>query len=201
MNWVLSLSKGLLKTLHARYAAFCFTEDHVILDVLPVWVNGISRFICERRPGSKPAEDLKNLILQSGKEWHYLVDNHVSQSYATLFLLERNHKKDMDPDSIRPDKKTRLRLSKEENNCLKILHLEREDLTSPTYVAKIRSAYKRMAKLHHPDMGGDEEKFKQLNDAHKQMLMWAKNPRYTFRKALQNHWSYDGATNRWSSPL
>jgi hypothetical protein len=58
-----------------------------------------------------------------------------------------------------------------------------------------------MAKVYHPDMGGDEEKFKQLNAAHKQMLAWAENPLFISRKALHDCWSYDASTNRWSPPL
>ena len=201
INWVLSLSKGLLKTFNARYAAFSFTHDHVILDILPVWSKGISRFICRRKPGNKPAGDLKRLILRSGREWHLLVDNNTSKSFASLFLLEKNQNKDIDPDSIKPNRKSRLRLSKREKDCLKILDLDRNDLCSDGQMARIKSAYKKMAKLHHPDVGGDAEKFKQLNEAHKQMLLWTENPQYTSRKALRDCWSYDGATNQWSPPL
>jgi hypothetical protein len=201
INWVLSLSKGLLRTFNTRYAAFSFSHDHVILDVIPVWSKGISRFICKRRPGNKPAEDLKRLILRSGTEWHRLVDNKTSKSFASLFLLEKNQNKNIDPDSIKPNRKSRLRLSKREKDCLKILELDRNDLYCDSQIVKIKSAYKKMAKLHHPDMGGDAEKFKQLNEAHKQMLLWIENPQYTSRKALSNCWSYDGATNRWSPPL
>lgn len=201
IKWVLSLSKGLLRTFNARYAAFSFTHEHVILDVLPVWSNGISRFICRRSNGKKPAEDLKNLILESGREWHHMVDNNNSKSYASLFLLKKNHKKDIDPQSIRPNRRARLRLSKHENSCLKILRLDKKDLTSDGRVVKIKAAYKKMAKLYHPDMGGDAEKFRQLSEAHQQMLLWAENPQYTSRKALQDSWSYDGSTNRWSPPL
>lgn len=201
INWVLSLSKGLLRTFNARYAAFSFTQEHVILDVLPVWSKKISRFICRRTPKNKPAEDLKNLILQSGEEWHHLVDNKTSKSFASLCLLERNHNKNIDPDSIKPLNIARLKLSKIQKNCLKILQLDRKDLSPDGHIAKIRSAYKRMAKLYHPDMGGDEERFKQLNEAHKQMLLWAENPQYSSRKALQDSWSYNGANNRWTPPL
>lgn len=201
INWVLSLSKGLLKAFNARYAAFSFTEDHVILDVLPVWSKEISRFVLERANGKKPAEDLKNLILESGSEWHHMVGNNNSRSYASLFLLEKNQKKNIDPKTIKPDRKARLRLTKQEKKCLKILKLDREDLSSEGQKVKIKAAYKKMAKVHHPDIGGDAEKFRQLSDAHKQMLMWAENPQYTSRKALQDCWSYDGVTNRWSPPL
>ena len=201
INWVLSLSKGLLKAFNARYAAFSFTEDHVILDVLPVWSKGISRFAFERANGRKPAEDLKSLILESGREWHHMVESNNSRSYASLFLLEKNQKKNINPATIKPNRKARLRLSKQEKKYLKILKLDREDLSSEEHTVKIKSAYKKMAKVHHPDIGGDAEKFRQLSDAHKQMLMWAENPQYTSRKALHDCWSYDGATNRWSPPL
>ena len=201
INWVLSLSKGLLRTFNARYASFSFTHDHVILDMLPAWAKEISRFICRRTPGNKPAEDLKNLILESGREWYHLVDNNNSKSYASLSLLMKKHKKGIDPSNIKPDRKIRPRLSKHENDCLKILRLRRKDLSSDSNLAKIRSAYKKMAKIYHPDVGGDTEKFKQLNEAHKQMLLWSENPQYTSRKALRDCWSYDGSTNRWSPPL
>jgi hypothetical protein len=201
INWVLSLSKGLLKAFNARYAAFSFTEDHVILDVLPVWSKEISRFVLERANGKKPAEDLKNLILESGSEWHHMVGNNNSRSYASLFLLGKNQKKNIDPKTIKPGRKTRLRLTKQEKKYLKILKLDRKDLSSEGQKVKIKAAYKKMAKVHHPDIGGDAEKFRQLSDAHKQMLLWAEHPQYTSRKALQDCWSYDGVTNRWSPPL
>ena len=207
INWVLSLSKGLLKTFNARYAAFSFTEDHVILDVLPVWSKGISRFIARRTPGRKPAEDLKELILASGEEWYTLVGNRNSRSYATLVLLRKNHNEHIDPAEIKPNSLTRLRLSKQQREYLKILRLTQEDLVpnGPAWVSerqhKIRVAYKRMAKVYHPDKGGDAEKFKALNEAHQQMLIWAENPQFTNRKALEGCWSYDGASNRWVPPL
>ena len=199
--WVLSLSKGLLRTFNARYAAFSFTEEHVILDVLPIWTKGISRFIYKRTNGRKPAEDLKHLILESGERWYELVGNKNSKSYASLMLLLKNHTEEIDPNSIMPNKKTSLRLSQKHKSYLKILDLNKEDLTVDDPHNKIRSAYKKMAKIYHPDKGGDAEKFKILNEAHQQMLIWAENPQYTCRRALQGCWSYDGSTNRWSPPL
>jgi hypothetical protein len=201
IDWVLSLSKGLLNAFSARYAAFSFTDGHVILDVLPAWSNVISRFICTRSAGKKPAEDLKHLVIQSGREWHEMVGNNKSRSYASLFLLDKRHNKEIDPSTIKPNRKSMPRLSSREKACLRILSLNREELCSEGHAVKINSAYRKMAKIHHPDMGGDGEKFKQLNEAHKQMLQWAENPLYTSRKALQDCWSYDAYTNRWSPPL
>ena len=199
--WVLSLSKGLLRTFNARYAAFSFTRGHVILDVLPVWSKDISRFISKRTPGKKPAEDFKQLILRAGAEWHALVGNRKSRSYASLSILEKTQRKGLNPDSIKPHRDTRPRLSKSENDCLKVLELERADLISRDHIGRIRSAYKRMAKRHHPDVGGDEEKFKKLNTAREMMLLWSRNPQFTSRRALEDCWSYDGFANRWSPPM
>ncbi len=201
MRWVLSLAKGLLRTFNARYAAFSFTADYVVLDVLPAWTRGISRFIGHRTPGQKPALDLKNLILESGEEWYGLLGRRNSRSVASLRLLNDNHKPHLDPNSIKPASKSRPRLSKRESDCLKVLKIEREVLSSEGCALTIKRAYKRLAKRHHPDAGGDAETFKRLNEAHQQMLMWAENPQYTCRKALLDSWSYDGSTNRWTPPL
>ena len=201
IDWVLSLSKGLLKAFNARYAAFSFTDDHVMLDMLPAWSKVISRFICKRKVGNKPAEDLKYLVLQSGEEWYELINNKKSKSYASLFILDQSHNRDIDPNSIKPHKKTKPRLSEQEKTCLKILRIKREELCNEGHSVRINSAYRKMAKVHHPDLGGDEEKFKKLNEAHKQMLLWAENPLFVSRKALHDCWSYDAATNRWSPPL
>ncbi len=201
INWVLSLSKGLLKAFSARYAAFSFTDKHVILDVLPAWTQVISRFVYARTAGNKPAEDLKNLVLQSGKEWYDLIDQKKSRSYASLVLLDKCHNKKIDPSSIKPDGKLLPKFSAQERKCVKILQIRKESLCSEGKTLVIKSAYRRMAKIHHPDMGGDMEKFKQLSAAHEQMLRWAERPVYNNRKALRDCWSYNAYTDRWSPPL
>ena len=198
--WVLSLSKGLLKVFNARYAAFSFTKNHVILDVLPVWAKEISRFTSRRRPGNKPAEDLKRLILESGSKWYEIVNNN-SKSYASLCLLNEKHYKKISPNAIKPDHTLRPRFSKDEKASMKILRLKMEELISDGKASKIKMSYKKLAKIYHPDVGGDAEKFKRLNEAHQQMLLWSENPHFTSRKALVDCWSYDGSTNRWSPPL
>ena len=201
MLWVLSLSKGLLRIFNARYAAFSFNESHVILDVLPIWAKDISRFIYRRNTGKKPAEDLKSLILQSGKEWYHFIDNNNSRSYASFSLLRKNHNKKIAPDSIKPNERMRPRFSKSERQSMKFLQLKMEELINEGQVSKIKSAYKKLAKIYHPDVGGDTEKFKKLNEAHQQMLLWAENPQFTCKKALSDCWSYDGLSSRWAPPL
>ncbi len=201
MLWVLSLSKGLLRIFNARYASFSFNRSHVILDILPVWSRDISRFIEKRVRGNRPADDLKNLILRSGREWYHIIENNNSKSYASLCLLRKCSNKKISPESIKPDHRLRPRFSKDEKESMRLLELKCEELVSEGHRSRIKSAYKKLAKIHHPDMGGDPEKFKRLNEAHQQMLLWAQNPHFTSRKALTDCWSFDSSTNRWAPPL
>ena len=201
LNWVLSLSKGLLRAFNARYAAFSFSDSNVILDVLPVWSREISRFSRKRTYGKTPAGDLKNLVLEAGMDWYHIIENRNSRSYASLCLLQKNNDKALDSDAIKPDPKVRPRLSSKERDCMKFLQVQLDALRPEENVPKIKSSYKKLAKIYHPDVGGDEEKFKRLNDAHEQMLLWAEQPQFTARKALVDCWSYDGYTGKWSPPL
>lgn len=199
--WVLSLSKGFLSIFNTRYAAFSFNRNYVILDIIASWSKDISRFIHKRSYGKKPANDLKDLILNSGKEWYHIIGTNKSRSYASLFLLNRNSTKKINPDSIKPNNKVRPRFSKDEKKSLNVLQMELKELIASEKKTKIKSAYKRLAKVLHPDMGGNEEDFKRLNEAHQQMLLWADNPQFTSRKALIDCWSFDADSNRWAPPL
>jgi hypothetical protein len=201
MLWVLSLSRGLLSIFNARYASFSFNNVRVILDILPVWSKDISRFERKRMPGKKPAEDLKDLILQSGSDWHRMIRNNNSRSYASLYLLNKNSDKKLPSKALKPDSNVKPRFSKQEKESIKLLNMEPDDLIIGGYISRIKSAYKKMAKVHHPDMGGDAEKFKRLNEAHQQMVNWAENPQFTSKKALIDCWSFDSSTNRWTPPL
>ncbi len=201
MQWVLSLSKGLLRAFNARYAAFYFDRDHVVLDILPLRSRDISRFAGRRTRGCKPAEDLKRMILHYGEEWHDMVNNHTSRSFASMFLLKQNHDQSLPPESLKPDCRVRPRFTREEKESMKALRLGVNDLLSESSIQRIKTAFKRMAKVHHPDVGGRAEDFRRLAEAHQQMLVWAENPQFTSRKALLDCWSYDGYTNRWVPPL
>ncbi len=53
-----------------------------------------------------------------------------------------------------------------ENNCWKILKIKKESSKD-----EIQNAYKAMARIHHPDMGGDAEQFKKLKKAYDEALV------------------------------
>jgi hypothetical protein len=201
MVWVLSLSTGLLRVFNARYAAFSFDSGLIVLDVLPVWSKEISRFTSKRTNGKRPADDLKSLVLRSGGEWYGLIHSRNSKSYASLCILKKNHDSTITPESIKPNRRVRPRLSKREREYMKLLQLTAEELLSEGHAARIKSSYRKLAKLYHPDVGGDAKKFREINEAQQRMLIWAQCPQFTLRKALPDCWSYDGATNRWSPPL
>jgi len=76
-----------------------------------------------------------------------------------------------------------------------------DSLVFGDYVREIKKAYRSMAKVHHPDKGGDGERFKEINTAHESMLQWIDNPRFQLNSALPGYWSYKGYKNSWSPPL
>ncbi len=50
-------------------------------------------------------------------------------------------------------------------------------LSSDASEDEVKSAFRNMAKKHHPDKGGDEEKFKEINEAY-QILTNSKNDEF-----------------------
>ncbi len=201
LMWTLSLSKGLLITLNTRYAAFSFTEHYVALDVMPTWSNRVSRFVYERKSGHPPTHALKELILEAGEEWYEKRSRRISRSFSSQSILEETAEHNINPDSIRPNTNRIPRLSAEQKKALRRLNIQMDHLVFGDYVREIKTAYREMAKIHHPDKGGDGERFKEINVAHKLMIEWSEDPQFQSNSALPGCWSYDGYKNRWSPPL
>ncbi len=201
LQWTLSLSKGLLQTLNTRYATFSFTEHHVALDIMPTWSTTISRFVHERKSGHTPAYALKELILEAGKEWYKMRSRRNSRSFSSQFILEQKATSGINPDSIKPSPNRIPKLSADQKRALKHLNIPKDALVFGDYVSEVKRAFWGMAKIHHPDRGGDGERFKELKVAHESMLDWIESPRFQSNSALPGCWSYNGYKNRWSPPL
>ncbi len=199
--WSLSLSKGLLQTLHTRYAVFSFTEHFVALDVMPTWSNRISRFICRKKAGYSPANTLKELTLEAGKEWYKKRSSRISHSVASQSILEENIEYSINPDSIKPGTHKIPKLSADQKKGLRYLNIHMKKLTFGDYVKEIKKAYRGMAKVYHPDKGGDGDRFKEINRANELMQQWIEDPKFQLNNKLPGCWSYNGYTNRWSPPL
>jgi len=77
-------------------------------------------------------------------------------------------------------------------NLYSILGVSRQAETS-----EIRSAYKQLAKEHHPDKGGDPEKFKELNEAHEVLSDDSKRRHYNMTGSI----SQEDHSNMQQSPF
>jgi len=168
---------------------------------LPTWSNEISRFVYERKSGYAPAHALKELILEAGKEWYRKRSRRISRSFSSQSILEEKTEKDINPDSIKPNTNRTPKLSADQKKALGHLDIPIDTLIFGDYVEELKKAFRRMAKIHHPDKGGDGERFKEINRAHESMLEWSETPKFQSNSALPGCWSYNGYRNRWSPPL
>ena len=197
LRYSLNLRTGLLKALNTRYATFYFTDSVIILDVLPYGSGDLFSYLYPRTHGRKPVEDYSALSNTLGNAW-WSEKNRTNKRYlATRFLLEKAESKSADSAPIRPlEVREPARLSK----SLTFLKLKKSDLNSPELHRKIKSAYRKQAMQHHPDLGGDATIFRKLHDAYEQIIKWSENPIFILRRGFPDKWFYDGGTNRWVQP-
>ncbi|MBW1675053.1 MAG: DnaJ domain-containing protein [Deltaproteobacteria bacterium] len=200
LEFALYIATGLVQTLRARYAAFSYTEDTLILDILPVGSSQISRFMWRRSKQKKVADDLLDMIEQAGREWYEMEEETSSRWWASQYLLDRTSRRDIPVSTVKPISKKTPQLNHKEKNALKVLELTKKQILAADAVQCVKSAYRRKAKLHHPDRGDTSNKFIEINEAHAELLNWAESPRFRSRTALVNSWCYDASRKRWVPP-
>ncbi len=200
LDFALYIATGLVQTLRARYAAFSYTQDTLILDVLPMGSRVISRFMWGRSKNKKVADDLLDLVEQAGCEWYKREEETGSRWWASQHLLDEASRRDIPMSTVVPVSTKAPQLNHKEKNALKLLALTREQIVSEDCMRRIKSAYRRQAKLFHPDKGDTSNKFVQINEAHAELLNWAGNPKFRRRAALPNSWCYDALKKRWAPP-
>jgi len=193
----LDLRTGLLKALNTRYATFYITDQVIVLDVLPFDSADIFSFIFTRSQGRKPADDFSRMADVLGNAWwserrrthkKYLASRHV------LGQAERNHRP---AGSVKP----RVVKNPSVNGASLIqLKLNRSALSAPELEKIIKRAYRRQAKLHHPDLGGDTAQFRKIQRAYEDLIRWAENPSFSNRRGFPDKWFYDGYRNKWVQP-
>jgi DNA-directed RNA polymerase specialized sigma24 family protein len=81
------------------------------------------------------------------------------------------------------------------------LELSSDDLVPANLELKIKNAYRRQAKKHHPDLGGCQESFLKIQDAYEKLSQWAKRPTFIRQRGFPDKWFYQGANNRWIKPI
>jgi hypothetical protein len=200
LDFALYICTGLLQALRCRYAAFSYTSSVLILDVLPAGSEVISRFVWQRTSRSKVADELLQMVNHAGRKWYRRERETGSSWWASQHLLDEGLRKDIPLNRVVPVSKRTPQLNEAQNRALKLLKLTKEQILSENGTESLKSAYRRKAKKHHPDKGGARSRFVRINEAHAQLLNWAKNPKFSSRAALRNSWCYDAAKGRWAPP-
>jgi predicted nucleic acid-binding Zn ribbon protein len=188
---------GLLVALNTRYATFYFTSFVIVTDILPYGTNQIFSFINDRTPGNKPVVDFCDMFQDLGNVWWSEQKRTRKRYMATLQVLDMAKKVNSEPKRIVPKWVTVPAVRKKD---LSILCLNKTEFFSDGLEGKIKNAYRRQAKKHHPDVGGDASKFRHLQNAYEKMICWSKNPTFLRIKGFPDKWLYEGATNRWIQP-
>lgn len=194
----LNMRTGLLKALNTRYATFYFTGSQIVMDVLTMSGKDLFHFTFPRTPGNNPADDFIQMSDRLANAWwtekrktdkRYLANRHVferaQKGYGAVGAR------------INPEDLWIPAVNVKDLACLK---LNRSELKSAEAVVAIKAAFRRMAKKHHPDQGGDAVDFRKIHDAYRQLLEWSENPKFTRRCGFADKWFYNGATNRWVQP-
>jgi hypothetical protein len=198
LHYKLEVRTGLIMALNARYATFYFSEDDIVMDMLPFGTSNIYSFFYPRSPGNKPAEDFSHMADLLGDLWwtekrrtnkRYIASHHVlgqaSQNRVSLL-------------SVKP---VMVRVPSIRGSFLTELEIDKSMLTSPDLQKIVKNAYRRQAKEYHPDIGGNATKFRRIYQAYEELMNWAKNPTFVKRCGFPDKWFYNGHTNRWMQPL
>jgi hypothetical protein len=189
---------GLVRALNTRYATFYFSEDLIVMDMLPYGSHDIYSFFYPRSPGRKPAEDFGHLADLLGDLW-WAEKRRTNKRYvAAHHVLEQAFRNRVPIFSVKP---AMVKVPSIRATCLTELKIDKSALTSPDLKKIVRNAYRRQAKEHHPDLGGNALKFRRLYRAYEELANWAMTPNFVKKCGFPDKWFYDGNKNRWIQPL
>jgi hypothetical protein len=183
--------------LNTRYATFYFDKSTVIMDILPYGAEQIFSFAAARTPGKKPVDDFRDMAQLLGSIWWSVKKRTRKRYLASLHVLDRARRVDSPLSMIIPKSVMVPAVKKE---TLKILRLDVHELGADGLKWKIKSAYRRQAKRHHPDIGGEATKFRRIQEAYEKLMQWSRNPTYLRYSGFPDKWLYEGSANRWSQP-
>ena len=190
--------KNLLLALHTNYATFSFSEFLLVVNVLPHRSNEVFSYFYKRTPGKAPAEDLKAMCIELSREWYNKNKQTKCRALASIYILNKGQRGIISKELMKPmEKKSKSNIKKQ----LKFLKLSIEETDSEGLKEKIKAAYRKEAMKTHPDVRGDEEKFKIISEAYQELIEWLKSPSFIIGRGVPGKWSYDGSTYKWRTPL
>lgn len=189
---------GLLKALRTRYATFYFTDLVIMMDILLYGTEQIHSYMLPRSPGNKPVEDFRHLSNILGSLWWNEKHRTNKRYLASRQVLQQAYKNKTPLNSVMP---AVLIIPSVKASNLVRLKLDSDDLTPTNLELKIKSAYRRQALKHHPDMGGSQEAFLKIQEAYEKLTQWADRPTFIHQRGFPDKWLYEGARNRWIKPI
>ena len=189
---------GLLQTLGTRYATFYFTDFVIIMDLLLYNSEQIFSYMLPRSPGRKPVEDFCELSNILGNMWWNEKDRTKKRYLASQQVLDQARRLDAPVGAVMP---VSFSVPSIRSASLMTLELRAEDLIPTDLELRIKSAYRRQVKKHHPDLGGSSEAFRKIQQAYETLSQWARHPTYIRRRGFPDKWLYQGAYNHWIKPI
>jgi len=198
LHFKLDIRTGLVRALNTKYATFCFSEDVIVMDMIPYGSVDTYSFYYPRSPGKKPAEDFGHMADLLGELW-WAEKRRTNKRYiASHCVLERAFRNVTPIPSIKP---VAVKVPSIKRTLLADLDMDKSILTSPDLQKIVKDAYRRQAKEYHPDCGGDAVKFRNIYKSYQELIKWAKNPTFVVKFGFTDKWFYSGSTNRWKQPL
>jgi len=194
----LNTRSGLMQALNTRYATFYFSDTMIIMDVVPHGIKEIFRYKWLRSTGNSPSEDFSQMTNMLGNAWweeeqrtnkKYLASRHVL-GLATRCVIS--------PVLLRPKL---IKIPTIKTSAMNYLEIDKADIASNEVCKIIKNAYRRQAKIHHPDLGGHAQTFRKLHAAYLELLRWADNPTFIRRRGFPDKWYYDSDNKKWVQPM
>jgi hypothetical protein len=198
LRQMLNIRSGLLQALNTRYATFYFSDTMIIMDVVPHGIKEIFRYTCLRSAGNFPAEDFSKMTDMLGNAWWEEEQRRAKKYLASRHVLELAERIVITPALMRPKLIKVPTIKTAAMNCLEI---DKADINSDELSKIIKNAYRRQAKIHHPDAGGRAQTFRKLHAAYMDLLRWADNPTFIRRRGFHDKWYYDSDNQKWVQPI
>lgn len=194
----LNTRSGLLQALNTRYATFYFSDTIITLDVVPHGIREIFRYSSMRSAGNAPAEDFSKMTNMLGKVWWEEEQRRAKKYLASRHVLELAERIAIIPGLMRPKL---IKVPTIKKAAMNYLEIDKADIASDELYKIIKTAYRRQAKIHHPDLGGHPQTFRRLHAAYMELLRWADNPTFIFRRGFPDKWYYDSDKQKWVQPI
>jgi hypothetical protein len=194
----LNTRSGLLQALNTRYATFYFSDKMIIMDIVPHGIKEIFRYTSLRSAGNSPAEDFSKMTDMLGNAWWEEEKRTTRKYLASRHVLELAERCLITPALMRP---RLIKVPTIKTAAMNYLEIDKADIDSDGLSKIIKNAYRRLAKIHHPDLGGHARTFRKLHAAYMELLLWADNPTFIRRRGFFDRWYYDSDNKKWVQPM